>query len=91
MAWPAGPNRPGHSPRDRPRCVTAGDLRRDPGLIVASLASRPRITVCWDARLADLGMAAALNAQVGKAPLPMLVQADGVGRFPQDTEAAARE
>jgi len=63
----------------------------DPGLIVASLASRPRITVCWDARLADLGMAAALNAQVGKAPLPVLVQADGVGRFPQDTEAAARE
>jgi len=36
-------------------------------------------------------MAAALNAQVGKAPLPVLVQADGVGRFPQDTEAAARE
>jgi hypothetical protein len=28
--------------------VTAGDLRRDPGLIVASLASRPPITVYWD-------------------------------------------
>jgi hypothetical protein len=61
--------------------VTGGDLRRDPGLIVASLASRQRITVDWDAMLADLGLAAALNAQVGKSPLPVLVQADGSGGF----------
>ena len=38
--------------------------------------------------LADLGLAAALNAQVGKSPLPVTVEADGVGRFGQDTEAA---
>jgi signal transduction histidine kinase len=38
--------------------------------------------------LADLGLAAALNAQAGKSALPVTVQADGVGRFPQDTEAA---
>jgi signal transduction histidine kinase len=38
--------------------------------------------------LADLGLAAALGAQAGKSALPVTVQADGVGRFPQDTEAA---
>ena len=38
--------------------------------------------------LADLGLAAALNAQASKSPLPVLVEADGVGRFGQDTEAA---
>jgi signal transduction histidine kinase len=38
--------------------------------------------------LADLGLAAALGAQAGKSPLPVLVEADGVGRYPQDTEAA---
>jgi len=38
--------------------------------------------------LADLGLAAALNAQAGKSPLPVTVDADGVGRFGQDTEAA---
>ena len=38
--------------------------------------------------LADLGLAAALNAQAGKSPVPVTVQAEGIGRFPQDTEAA---
>jgi len=38
--------------------------------------------------LADLGLAAALNAQASKSPLPVAVEADGVGRFPQDIEAA---
>ena len=38
--------------------------------------------------LADLGLAAALNAQAGKSSLPVTVEADGVGRFGQDTEAA---
>ena len=38
--------------------------------------------------LADLGLAAALNAQASKSPLPVTVDADGIGRFPQDTEAA---
>ena len=36
------------SPLDRPRCETAGGLRRALGLIVASLASHPPITVYWD-------------------------------------------
>ena len=38
--------------------------------------------------LADLGLAAALNAQAGKSALPVAVEADGIGRFGQDTEAA---
>ena len=38
--------------------------------------------------LADLGLAAALNAQASKSLLPVTVEADGIGRFGQDTEAA---
>jgi signal transduction histidine kinase len=39
--------------------------------------------------LADQGLAAALDAQARKAALPVEVTTDGVGRFPQDAEAAA--
>jgi signal transduction histidine kinase len=38
--------------------------------------------------LADLGLAAALNAQASKSAVPVAVEADGIGRFGQDTEAA---
>ncbi|HXZ75637.1 MAG TPA: ATP-binding protein, partial [Streptosporangiaceae bacterium] len=38
--------------------------------------------------LADLGLAAALAAQAAKSPLPVTVDAGGIGRFGQDTEAA---
>jgi signal transduction histidine kinase len=38
--------------------------------------------------LADLGLAAALGAQASKSPLPVTVEADGIGRYGQDTEAA---
>jgi len=38
--------------------------------------------------LADLGLAAALGAQARKSPLPVTVEADGIGRFGQATEAA---
>jgi signal transduction histidine kinase len=38
--------------------------------------------------LADLGLAAALTAQAAKSPLPVTIDADGLGRFGQDTEAA---
>jgi signal transduction histidine kinase len=39
--------------------------------------------------LADQGLRAALQAQAGKAPLPVLVEADGIGRYRRDAEAAA--
>jgi signal transduction histidine kinase len=38
--------------------------------------------------LADLGLTAALNAQAAKSTVPVAVEADGIGRYPQDTEAA---
>ena len=36
--------------------------------------------------LADQGLAAALQAQARKAPLPVMIKTDGLGRYPQDTE-----
>jgi signal transduction histidine kinase len=38
--------------------------------------------------LADQGLVAALIAQARKSPVPVTVEADGIGRFPQDAEAA---
>jgi signal transduction histidine kinase len=38
--------------------------------------------------LVDRGLPEALTAQARKAPLPVEVDADGVGRYPQNTEAA---
>jgi signal transduction histidine kinase len=39
--------------------------------------------------LADQGLSAALHAQAGKAPLPVEVEVDGIGRYPREAEAAA--
>jgi signal transduction histidine kinase len=38
--------------------------------------------------LADQGLAAALGSQARKAPVPIRIEAEGVGRYPQETEAA---
>jgi len=38
--------------------------------------------------LADRGLVAALEAQARKSPLPIRIEADGIGRYPQDQEAA---
>jgi signal transduction histidine kinase len=38
--------------------------------------------------LADKGLAAALEAQARKAAVPTTVEADGIGRYPQDVESA---
>jgi signal transduction histidine kinase len=38
--------------------------------------------------LADKGLAAALTAQAARSTVPTTVNADGVGRYPQDVEAA---
>jgi signal transduction histidine kinase len=38
--------------------------------------------------LADQGLTAALESQVRKATIPVEVRADGIGRYPQDIEAA---
>jgi len=39
--------------------------------------------------LADKGLAAALDAQARKAAIPVSVEPDGIGRYPQEAEAAA--
>jgi len=39
--------------------------------------------------LADKGLAAALDAQARKAAVPVEVEAEGVGRYPQELEAVA--
>jgi signal transduction histidine kinase len=38
--------------------------------------------------LADQGLAVALRSQVGRAPLPVTVEADGISRYGEDVEAA---
>jgi signal transduction histidine kinase len=38
--------------------------------------------------LADKGLAAALEGQARRAPLPVVIRADGIGRYPQEAEAA---
>ena len=38
--------------------------------------------------LADQGLEPALRAQAGRAPLPVQVETDGIGRYPRDAEAA---
>jgi signal transduction histidine kinase len=38
--------------------------------------------------LADQGLAAAVQAQARKSPVPVTVEADGIGRYPQEVEAA---
>jgi signal transduction histidine kinase len=38
--------------------------------------------------LADKGLAAALESQARKSPVPVSVRSDGVGRYPQEVEAA---
>ena len=42
----------------------------------------------YPALLADMGIAAALDAQARNAPIPVSVEAGGVGRYPQEIEAA---
>ena len=39
-------------------------------------------------QISDMGVAAALDAQARKAPIPVSVEAGGIGRYPQETEAA---
>src|SRR5204862_827788 len=42
----------------------------------------------YPALLADMGIAAALDTQARKTPIPVSVKADAIGRYPQQIEAA---
>jgi signal transduction histidine kinase len=63
-----------------------GDLKADAAGALDNLRDLAR--GIYPPLLADLGLAAALNAQASKSPLPVAVDADGIGRLGQDTEAA---
>ncbi len=63
-----------------------GELQADAAGALANLRDLAR--GIYPPLLADLGLAAALSAQADKSPVPVTVDADGIGRFGQDTEAA---
>jgi signal transduction histidine kinase len=63
-----------------------GEIKADAAGALANLRDLAR--GIYPPLLADLGLAAALKSQAGKSPLPVTVEADGIGRFGQDTEAA---
>ena len=62
------------------------ELRQDAAGAVEDLRDLAR--GIYPPLLASQGLAAALEAQARKAPVPTSVTADGVGRYPQDMEAA---
>jgi len=64
----------------------AGQLRD--GLAAALEDLRALARGIYPPLLADQGLGAALRAQAGRAALPVAVTADGVGRYPRETEAA---
>jgi signal transduction histidine kinase len=63
-----------------------GELQADAAGALANLRDLAR--GIYPPLLADLGLVAALNAQAAKSAVPVAVEVDGIGRFPQDTEAA---
>ena len=63
-----------------------GELQTDTAATLENLRDLAR--GIYPPLLADLGLVAALNAQASKSPVPVTVQADGIGRFGQDAEAA---
>jgi len=63
-----------------------GELKADAAGALANLRDLAR--GIYPPLLADLGLAAALGAQASKSPLPVTIEADAIGRFPQATEAA---
>jgi signal transduction histidine kinase len=63
-----------------------GELQADAAGALANLRDLAR--GIYPPLLADLGLAAALTAHAAKSPVPVTVDAGGIGRFGQDTEAA---
>ena len=71
---------------DDPARQMLGELQAQAAGALANLRDLAR--GIYPPLLADLGLAAALSAQAAKSPVPVTVEADGIGRFGQDTEAA---
>lgn len=66
--------------------ATVVDLKHDADEALETLRDLAR--GIYPPLLADKGLAVALRSQAGKATLPVHVDADGVGRYSQETEAA---
>jgi len=71
----------------------SGEVRQVAGQLRAGLRAaiddlRALARGIYPPLLADQGLGPALRAQAGRAPLPVLVEADGIGRYPRDAEAA---
>jgi hypothetical protein len=71
---------------DDPARQILGELQTDAAGALQNLRDLAR--GIYPPLLADLGLAAALSAKASKSALPVAVEAGGIGRFPQDTEAA---
>jgi signal transduction histidine kinase len=71
---------------DDPARQMLGELQTDAAGALQNLRDLAR--GIYPPLLADLGLAAALTAQAAKSLVPVTVEADGIGRFGQDTEAA---
>ena len=67
--------------------LLAGELRA--GLRAALDDLRALAHGIYPPVLAGQGLTAAVQAQAGRAPLPVLVEADGIGRYPREAEATA--
>jgi signal transduction histidine kinase len=63
-----------------------GELQEDAAGALSNLRDLAR--GIYPPLLADRGLVAALRAQADKSPVPVLLDADGIGRFGQDIEAA---
>jgi signal transduction histidine kinase len=66
--------------------VTLAELKHDADEALETLRDLAR--GIYPPLLADKGLGAALRSQAAKATIPVRVDADGVGRYPQETEAA---
>jgi signal transduction histidine kinase len=71
---------------EEPARLMLGELQADAAGALQNLRDLAR--GIYPPLLADLGLVAALNAQASKSPVPVAVDADEIGRFGQDTEAA---
>jgi signal transduction histidine kinase len=63
-----------------------GEMQAEAGVALTNLRDLAR--GIYPPLLADLGLVAALEAQAAKSPVPIVIQANDVGRFGQDIEAA---
>ncbi len=66
--------------------ATVAELKHDADEALETLRDLAR--GIYPPLLAEKGLAAALQAQARKATLPVTIEADGIGRYSQDTEAA---